>query len=125
VSRFVTLPTNNPATTGLYTNTGGHVRRISVRETSGTANAVFELYDGSGVNGKLLDSVSLTPGQSTRDVYAGWEYFFETGLYLSVVSGTFKGTIVIENSDDWSQEGEPVLMVNPEVLALSVTAAQS
>ena len=121
MSRWQNINTNVPAVSGLLDNTGGRVRRLSVRETSGSTSAIFDVYDSSTANGKLLDTIALTAGQSTRDYYRGREYVYETGLYLSVVSGTFKGVFVVEHSDDWDHEGEPMVLVNPEVLSVTVT----
>jgi hypothetical protein len=102
-------------------NTGGRVRRLSVRETSGSAAAAFDIYDGTGTGGVLIDTIALSAGQSTRDYYRSWEYPYDGGLWLQVVSGTFKGVFVVEHSDDWSREGEPMVLVNPEVLSITVT----
>jgi hypothetical protein len=120
MSRFATLNTRRPAVSGQLDNTAGRVRRISVLESSGTAAASFELWDGSSAAGKLLDVVALSPGQSTRDRYEGVEYVYETGLFINVLAGTFYGTIVVEHSDDWGHEGMPVVLVNPDVLSIDV-----
>ena len=120
-----TIPTANPAVSFQIDNTGGRVKRLSLRETTGSASAILDIYDGTGTGGVLIDTISLTAGQSTRDYYRGWEYPFDGGLYLNVVSGSFKGVFVVEHSDDWSREGEPMILVNPEVLSLTFTPAES
>jgi hypothetical protein len=121
VSRSVNIPTPNPATSVQLDNTGGRVIRVSLRELTGTAGAVLDVYDGTGTGGVLLDTISLSAGQSTRDYYRLHQYPYYGGLFLDVVSGSFKGTFTVAHSDHWATEGEPVLMVNPEVLSVTVT----
>lgn len=116
----VNLPTAVPAVSGIVNATGGRLRRLSARETSGTVAAVFDIYDGYGVGGILLDTISLTAGQSTRDRYEHEEYVFDNGLYLNVVSGTFKASFTVHLSDHWEREGMPVVLVNPDVLSVTV-----
>lgn len=116
----VNLPTANPAVSAQIDNTGGRVVRVSVRETSGVNPAIFDVYDGTGTGGVLIDTIALNPGQSTRDDYDHLQYPFDGGLYLNVVEGTFKGTFTVRHSDDWDHEGMPVILVNPNVLSVSV-----
>jgi hypothetical protein len=112
--RSVNLPFNvsgTPAVSQQLDNTGGQVRRLSVRETTGTAGAIFELYDGSGVNGTLIDTIALSAGQSTRDYYRLHEYPYFGGLYLDVISGDITGLVVVGHSPNWDAEGEPVVII--------------
>jgi hypothetical protein len=115
-----TLSLSSSLSSNQIDNRSGRVRRVSVRETSGAADAVFQLFDGTDDSGQLLDTVSLSAGQSTRDYYRIGEYPYDGGLFLVVVSGVFEGAIVIQ----WRKPNEPecdvVLMVNPEVLQLEV-----
>jgi len=87
------------------------VRRYSWRETSGTTGAIFELYDGSGAGGILVDTIALSAGQSTRDYFLSDEYEYYGGLYLLVVSGTFKGVVVVEPWHQDEDSGMPVIVV--------------
>lgn len=115
----VNLSTPNPAVSGQLDNTGGQIRRVSVAETSGAANAAFRLFDGSGVGGQLLDSYTILAAQSARDQYRFGEYPYHNGLYLKVDSGSIQIAFTVWHSDDWEHEGDPVIMLNPEVLAVS------
>lgn len=92
-------------------NTGGQVRRLSVRETTGSAAAEFNIWDGTGNNGQLLDVINLSAGQSTRDYYRCHEYPFHNGLFIEVVSGDFLGAVVVQHKHDGEEWGEPVIVV--------------
>jgi hypothetical protein len=118
----VNLPIDTTTTSRVIDATRGQVLRLSTRETTGTAAAVFEMYDGSSDKGTLLDTISLSAGQSTRDYYRHWEYPYYGGLYLAVLSGSIRGGVTVLHSDDWDHVGEPVVLVNPEVLALTISS---
>lgn len=94
-------------------NGHGRVTRVSLIETSGTAEATVEFYDGSGTGGILLDSISLSAGQSTRDQYRHDQYPVTAGLYVNVVSGTLKGAVVVAFDGAEAWPGEPVVLVGP------------
>lgn len=106
-----TLPLYPKAVTGQLDNTSGRVVRASFRNLSTTTEAVFRLFDGTGPTGPLLDTISLAPKESTRDYYRAWEYPFDGGLYVQVVSGTFEGTIVVHHSEPGEGRGDPVIVV--------------
>ena len=97
----------------------GHVRRLSVIETTGTTPATVYLWDGSGANGQLLDTISLAAGQSTRDYYRIGEYPFDNGLYLQVVAGSVVGAIVVAHHDQGEAVGEPVVIIGQLDLNIS------
>jgi hypothetical protein len=82
---------------------------------------VFQLFDGTNDGGQLLDTISLSEGQSTRDYYRVGEYPYDVGLFLVVVAGVFEGAVVIQ----WRAIGEPecevVFMLNPEVVSVQAT----
>jgi hypothetical protein len=118
--RSVNLSLGSPAVSAQIDRTGGQVRRMSTRETTGAVQAIFQIWDGTNTGGQLIDTIVLSAGQSTRDYYRIHEYPYHNGLYLAVISGTFEGAVVVCHSDDWDHEGEPVVMINPNVLAVSV-----
>jgi hypothetical protein len=99
------------------------VRRASFRELTGTASATFQLFDGTGTNGVLLDSIALSPGQSTRDPYKCWEYPYESSLYLNVLAGSFEGCIVVQYLGPGVPELEEVLAITLSDLEAAATAA--
>lgn len=118
------LPLGDPAVSRLIAGGRGRVVRLSVRETSGTNPAAFDVYDGDGPTGTLIDSVSLSAGQSTRDYYRDWEYPFDGGLYLDVISGTFKGTYVVQYHREGDVWGMPVIIVASDVGIVELPPSQ-
>lgn len=116
----VPLPGVPPVTQVDYSH--GHVLRISLRETTGAASAVVRFWDGSQAAGILLDSIALTPGQSTRDMYRSHQYRYTIGLFIQVVSGLVEGAVVIGKHEHGECPGDPIVLMNPEVLALSLGA---
>lgn len=109
VSRTIAFPAL-AADKQLY-NQGGMIRRTSFRETTGTTPAVFQLWDGTGVSGILLDPVTLGANESTRDQYKWDEYPIVGGIFAHVISGSVDVVIVItpeHECDDW---GEPVVVI--------------
>lgn len=119
----VNLPVALSGVGQLLDSTHGRVLRYSLLETTGTTAATILIYDGSGAGGILLDAISLAPGQSTRERFEHWEYPYDAGLYLSV-TGSIKGGFTVGHSDDWDRDGRPVVLVNPQVLSLTVDTHQ-
>jgi hypothetical protein len=76
--------------------TAGWVRRVSVAESTGTAGATVKLHDGSSTAGVVVDVITLTAGESTRDHYALGEYPLLAGLYLEIVSGSVDIVAVVQ-----------------------------
>lgn len=70
----------------------GKYHGFSLRETSGTARAVVEIFDGTSPAGELLDSISLAAGESTRESYAEG-IGLNNGIYVDVVSGAVRGSV--------------------------------
>lgn len=62
-------------------------------ETSGSAAATLELYDGMDTTSQLVLVVSLSASQSTRDWLAGDGILCGEGVYLNVISGTVRGGV--------------------------------
>jgi len=88
-SAVVTLP----AASGQIFNEGGCVVFHSTRETSGSAAAVYRLWDGTNNAGNLLLTVSLDASESTRDNVMKHMVPFNTGLYYELVSGAVEGEV--------------------------------
>lgn len=117
--RNITIPVTT-ADIPLY-NLQGYVCRVSFRETTGTASAVFNIYDGSGTTGQLIACFQLPAGQSANFRYNPYDLPFDGGLYLNMVSGSIQGAVTIQTPAKNESIGLPVVLVNPEVLSLTVT----
>ena len=125
-ARPVTLPLQQPgknAVSHQVDGGSGRVTRLTLRETSGANPARLQVWDGTGTDGILLDTITLSADQSTRDYYKLYQYPYYGGLYLDVLAGTFEGSVVVVHCGQLDVLGEPVVMVNPEVLALDFTTA--
>jgi len=71
---------------------GGQARLCggSLRNTSTTATAVVDLYDGGGSGGQPVANVNLAANESTRDWLSGEGLRIRTGLYVNVTSGSVR-----------------------------------
>jgi len=108
-ARLLSLP--SPFASSQLDYGAGRVRWWSFRETTGTTAAVFDLYDGtSAALNQVLLTVSLGPGESTRDFVGHHLIPYETGLYLNVTSGTVLGAL---QTDELHSLGEsmPVVII--------------
>jgi len=96
----VWLVINVPTTTGtLQVFTGaGAVTAIVMEETTGSASARFQLYDGTNTQGAYLGPYTLAEGQSFDSVYPKPHLRFRAGLFLNVTSGSVGGAIQIVRS---------------------------
>lgn len=68
---------------------------FSIRETTGLAGAVVEIFDGLDSGGKLIESIAISSGGSVREYYPNG-VILEDGLFVNVVSGTVRGSVRIE-----------------------------
>ena len=89
--RPITL--NLPSSSDQLINTAGCLTVHATRETSGSAPAVYRLWDGTSAAGTLLLTVSLTASESTRDDFREHHLTFRTGLYYELVSGALEGQV--------------------------------
>lgn len=85
--------TASPAVSGVLLNTAALIFGWSFRETTNSAIATVELYDGTGTNGQLLTSITLAINESTRDLMGGNGLEALGGIYLNVVAGSVKGAV--------------------------------
>lgn len=90
-ARILTVPTttgDHILATGLWVVVGW-----SFRETTGGAAASFDLYDGRDANSRLFAAITLTAGESTRDLTAANGIVCETGIFFDRLAGTIKGAV--------------------------------
>jgi hypothetical protein len=119
--RRALIQSSSPAVDMQLDFSHGCIRRFTLRETTGTASAVVQLFDGSSSSGSLIETISLSPGQSTRDRYNYGEFEYVSGLYMNVVSGTFEYAIELNPYEQgYTPEVMPVVMVNPEVIEVNL-----
>lgn len=84
------------ANQAIVTNSGTPVyyRGLTLRETSGAAPATLRVWDNpSAASGKVLEEVTLTASQSTREYYDG--KFAALGVFVEIVAGAIEGSIYI------------------------------
>jgi hypothetical protein len=101
----------SPAVSGQLDNSRGRVTWWAFRETTGIAGAAFRLWDGTNNGGRLMAPFGLNIGESVREWPGLHSLYYETGLYLEVISGTFEGVVQVISWDEWSEEGIPVVIV--------------
>jgi hypothetical protein len=86
---------NLPKASGVLINTGGCLVIHAARETSGSAAAVYRLWDSDRASGQLLLPISLTAKESTRDYFQAHHLTFKTSLYYELVSGQLEGSVSV------------------------------
>lgn len=111
-----------PVATGLLDNTAGRITFWSFTETTGAASAHVQLWDGSSAGGGLIADITLLAGQSTRDGFTPHALPYETGLFLTVVSGSINAQVYAVPENEWHQCTMPVELVNIGQLDVSFGA---
>lgn len=76
----------------IVSTSGGRLVGWALRETAG-ATALAYLRDGVDPDGAIIVPISLSAGESTRDVYIPGGLSFGRGLFLDVVSGAIEGSV--------------------------------
>ena len=94
-----------PATTGtLGVFTGfGTVLALIMEETTGSAGARFELWDGSDTGGEYLGPWTLSSGESFDNTYPPKGLVFRNGLFLNVTAGSVAGAVHIGTLVPWPE----------------------
>lgn len=102
---FATTSTDLTLLTGPFI-----LRGWAFKETTGSAAATFELYDGPDDTTVLVVPINLATSESTRDWLTGNGIIIRTGLFLEMLTGSIKGTIwytpIINVSDVAVAQGE-------------------
>lgn len=65
----------------------------SFLETTGTASASVEVWDGADTTAQLVAVVSLVAGESTRDWLGPGGVYCSEGLFVNVLTGAVRGTL--------------------------------
>lgn len=90
-AQSIVVPTT---TTGLIVVQGlGAVKGWALKETTGAAPAVANLWDGTANNGLLIAPINLAANESTRDWFGELGVSFVRGLFVEVTSGSVSGAL--------------------------------
>lgn len=69
---------------------------FGLRETTGTAAARVDVYNGNDTGGILIAPIDLNPGQSVRDVLGPSGVGCDMGVFVNIVSGSVAGSIWVD-----------------------------
>lgn len=69
----------------------------SIKESTGTAPAEFQIYDGSSNNGQLVLDVTLLAGQSVVEELPFPGVYLGNGMQLVVTVGSVSGAIWVRD----------------------------
>lgn len=94
-SPVTALPFAATAASLNITNQDGILLGYSIVEATGLASAAVDLVDGSDDSAPTLSTVTLTAGQSTREVFSSWGLWIQRGLRLKVISGSVRGVAYV------------------------------
>lgn len=88
-------PVPVPATTAsrLIYGRGAVVMGWSFVESTGAATARVNLYNGHDATGTLVVPISLLAAESTRDYLSPAGVYFDSGVWLEVVTGSITGSV--------------------------------
>ena len=96
----VRIPTNAGSTQQIVTGSGCLLALV-VEETTGSATARFELWDGDNTGGEYMGPWTLSAGQSFDNNYSIYGLRFRIGLFLNVTSGSVGGVAYIGTLVPW------------------------
>jgi hypothetical protein len=68
---------------------------FAVAESSGTAAAELDIYNGTDTNGQLTHPITLDAGESTSEWYGPQGIEMAIGVYPVIAVGSVKGTVWI------------------------------
>jgi hypothetical protein len=88
-------------TTLQLANGFGTVLALIVEETTGSAGARFELWDGTSTGGEYIGPWTLSSGQSIDNAYPPKGLVFRNGLFLNVTAGSVAGSVLIGTLVPW------------------------
>lgn len=71
----------------------------SLRETTGAAGAVVDIFDGQDATGQILATLSLVASESTRDWLGPDGIETDIGVFVRVNSGAVSGAVWIRERE--------------------------
>lgn len=110
---------NFPTSSAVLANWSGCILWHSSIETTGSATAEYQLWDGTNTSGPLLMDIALASSQSTRDFIHKHHLPFRVGLYYVASSGSVRGSVSVLSG---CQCGERGVHIEYEPTVIQVTA---
>lgn len=95
-------PITGITTAGTVVSGASLLRGWSLKESTGTAVAACDIYDGDGTNGLLVATISLRINESTREVIPAGGIEIRSGLYYVVTAGAIKGSLWVVPGQFWN-----------------------
>jgi hypothetical protein len=89
--RPISVPLTN--TGALIINKETLLAGWSLVEPTGTVPAACTLYDGGDAGGQPLAYITLTAGESTRDLFTAPGLYCTRGLFVAVTAGSVQGVM--------------------------------
>jgi hypothetical protein len=88
-------PTRQFAISGSGTLIQGHgcITYSECYETTGSASASVQIFDGSSANGQQMFDYTLSEGESTSEMFGMHWIQFTEGLYVETTSGSVAGSM--------------------------------
>lgn len=76
---------------------GGRVTLFgwALKESTGSASAELDIYNGGGTNGQLVAPIALNAGQSTREYWGPEGIRMPAGMFQNATSGTAIGSVFV------------------------------
>lgn len=88
-----TVPIRDGAADELLIGGASLLTYYNVTESTASGTARVRLWDGTGTDGALIASITLTANESTRDLIPPPGLLVRTGLFLEVVAGAVEGAV--------------------------------
>lgn len=95
--RTLQVPTTTTSKS-LYSRAGRLVG-WAFRETTGSAAAAIDLYDGADANGVLMGSIGMVANGGSVVAFGDNPHPFLEGVFLSVASGSVRGAVWVKDLD--------------------------
>lgn len=92
-SRFVPLPFGPTAVSVLAFNGDSLLGGFSVKESTGIAPAECWIIDGQIANGLVIAVITLTAGQSVRDLMPQPGVLVRNALSVQMIAGSVQGSL--------------------------------
>lgn len=91
--RAIPITISNDGASHVLTTEAGLLVGWSVRETTGSARAVADLYSGSTTGGQAIGTIVLSQGAADSPLTPAGGIECYNGLYLNAVAGSMAGAV--------------------------------